>query len=96
MNHSLRSSCLRADSFKAPRCRASPTPSRVRREALAERLENQWREIRRHATIEKDPGKMLRLTSQLDQRKNQTELLRKHHRELEIGLKPCHPQHVRT
>jgi hypothetical protein len=34
--------------------------------ALNEELEKQWREIRRHATIEKDEEKMLRLTADLD------------------------------
>jgi|HubBroStandDraft_1064217.scaffolds.fasta_scaffold105286_2 hypothetical protein len=79
MNRSLRNSSLRADRFKASRCRTSLTPSRVKREALAARLEKQWHEIRRHATIEKDPGKLLRLSSELEQRKKQTEALRPHH-----------------
>jgi hypothetical protein len=43
-------------------------PSRTRREALAERLEKQWHELLRHATIERDPEKMLRLTAELAQR----------------------------
>ena len=48
-------------------------PSRVRREALAERMEKQWRDLLLHATIETDPQKMLWLTAELDLRKTQAE-----------------------
>jgi hypothetical protein len=40
---------------------------------LAERLEKQWRELLLHATIEKDPEKMLQLTAELDQCKRRAE-----------------------
>ena len=46
-------------------CRNSLTPSRVRREALAARLDKQWCELRCHATIEKDSEKLLRLAAEL-------------------------------
>ena len=58
-------------------CRNSLTPSRVRRDALPE-LEKQWQEIRRHATIEKDQEKLLRLVAEIN--KPQTEGLSKHNR----------------
>jgi len=37
--------------------------SRVRRQRMAEKFDQQWRELRRHATIEKDPLKMAQLRS---------------------------------
>jgi hypothetical protein len=43
--------------------------SRVRREALAKKMEKQWHELLLHATIESDPQKMLWLTAELDLRK---------------------------
>jgi hypothetical protein len=36
---------------------------------LAERLDKQWHELRRHATVVTDPEKLLRLTAELDRRK---------------------------
>jgi hypothetical protein len=45
----------------------------MRREALAQRLENEWRELRLHATIERDPEKMLRLRAELDLCKRRAE-----------------------
>jgi hypothetical protein len=41
---------------------------------MAERLTEQWQEIRRHATIEKDSVKLLRLSDELKQRKRQEAL----------------------
>jgi hypothetical protein len=55
-------------------CRNWLTSSRVRRQAMAERLTEQWQEIRRHATIEKDSVKLLRLSDELKQRKRQEAL----------------------
>jgi hypothetical protein len=43
--------------------------SQARRNILAERLDKQWHELRRHATIVTDPDKLLRLTAELDRRK---------------------------
>jgi hypothetical protein len=67
-------------SGRAQNCRNSLTPSRARRDASAERLDKQWRELCLHATIERDPEKLLRLTAELDKRKRrcQTEALGKH------------------
>jgi hypothetical protein len=64
-------SSLRASSMQMRNCRNSLTPSRVRSKRLAARLDKQWRELCRHATIEKDPEKMLRLSAELDWRKRQ-------------------------
>ncbi len=50
-------------------CRNSCTRSGVKAEAWAEQLERQWQGIRRHASIEKDPEKLLRLTTELEKRK---------------------------
>jgi hypothetical protein len=60
-------------------CRTSLTPSRVRRDALAQKLDKHWRELRRHATIDKDPETMLRLTAELDRRRRQAEAAVKRH-----------------
>jgi hypothetical protein len=64
---------LRARCSRTGNCRKLLRPARVRREALAERLEKQWRELLLHATIEKDPEKMLQLTAELDQCKRRAE-----------------------
>jgi hypothetical protein len=53
-------------------------PPRARRQALSEKLEGQWRELRRHATIERDPETMLWLRAELDRRKHQAEAAGKH------------------
>jgi hypothetical protein len=68
-----RSFALWTNSLRTRNCRNSLTPSRVRREVLAEKLDIQWRELRRHVTIEKDPEKLLWLTAQLDRCRLQAE-----------------------
>jgi hypothetical protein len=40
---------------------------------MTARLEKQWHELLLHATIERDPEKMLRLTAELNQRKRRAE-----------------------
>jgi hypothetical protein len=70
MNRSL---ALWTSSLSTRNCRNSLTPSRVRRGALAQNLDKQWRELRRHATIDKDPETLLRLTAELDKRRRQAE-----------------------
>jgi len=40
---------------------------------LSEKLDEQWRELRRHATIEKDPEKLGQLVAKLDKRKRHAE-----------------------
>ena len=40
---------------------------------MAEKLDTQWRELRRHATIERDPEMLLRLAAELDKRNRQAE-----------------------
>jgi hypothetical protein len=67
------SSALRASPLKAKNCHNLLTPSRVRREVLSARLEKQWHELLLHATIERDPEKMLRLRAELNQRKRRAE-----------------------
>jgi hypothetical protein len=52
-------------------CRNWLTSSRVRRQAMAERLAMQWAELRLYATIEKDPVKLSRLMAERDKRKRQ-------------------------
>jgi hypothetical protein len=64
-----RSVALWTSSLNPRNCRNSLTPSRVRREVLAEKLDSQWRELRRHVTIERDPEKLLRLAAELDKRR---------------------------
>ena len=70
---SLGANSLMAGASRTGNCRNLLTPARVRREALAERLEKQWHELLLHATIERDPEKMLRLTAKLDQCKRRAE-----------------------
>jgi hypothetical protein len=43
---------------------------------MAEDLDQQWRELRRHATIETDPQRLLRLTTELEKRKRLVEAVR--------------------
>jgi len=40
---------------------------------LAEKLDGQWRELRSHATVDKDPETLLWLTAELDRRRRQAE-----------------------
>ena len=72
MNRSF-SFAVRTGSLRTRNCRNSLTPSRVRREVSAEKLDTQWREFRRHAIIDKDPETLLRLTAELDRRRRQAE-----------------------
>ena len=69
----MRSSVSGTRTSRAGNCRTSLTSTRSRRDALAERLDKQWCELRQHVTIEEDPEKMLRLTAELDQRRRQPE-----------------------
>jgi hypothetical protein len=50
-------------------CRTSLGPLRRKRDALTETFDEQWREIRRHATVETDPKQMLRLAAELERRR---------------------------
>ena len=68
-----RSFSLWTGSLSTRNCRTPLTPSRLRRDALAQKLDKQWRELRRHATIDKDPETLLRLTAELDKRRRQAE-----------------------
>jgi hypothetical protein len=52
-------------------CRNLLTSSRVRRQKMAEKLDQQWNELRRIATIERDPQRLAQLTSELDRRQRQ-------------------------
>jgi len=61
-------------SLRARSCRTLLTSQRVRREALAERLNAQWQEVRPHASIERDTEKLLRLTAELETRRRQVKL----------------------
>jgi hypothetical protein len=69
----LRANSLRAGASRSGNCHNLLTPARVRREALAERVEKQWHELLLHARIETDPEKMSRLTAKLDQCKRRAE-----------------------
>ena len=67
---------LSTSPLRVRNCRGSLTPP-VGRYALGEKLERQWRELRRHATIERDTEKMMRLTAELNKRKQQVEAMNK-------------------
>jgi hypothetical protein len=56
------------------KCRNWLTSSRIRRQMFAERLAQQWNEIRLCATIERDSVKLSRLAAELDKRKRQETL----------------------
>ena len=73
-------SSLRTRSFPPRKCRNSLTPFRVRRNGSAERFDKQWHELRRHATIERDVEKLLRLAAEVDKRKRLAEVLSRHSR----------------
>jgi hypothetical protein len=57
-----------ANLAKSGNCRRSLTSARGRSDASARRLEQEWRELRRHVTIEEDSEKMFRLTAELNRR----------------------------
>ena len=40
---------------------------------MAESLDTQWRQLRRHATIELDPKKLVRLADEVEKRKTAVE-----------------------
>jgi hypothetical protein len=62
------------------KCRNLIASSRVRREEMVEKLDALWRELYRHATIEKDPQKLLQLTAEAEKRKSRAETIRQRHR----------------
>ncbi len=47
-------------------CRTPLVSARVRRNEMTERFDKEWDELRRHATIEKDLEKLLRLTAEMN------------------------------
>ena len=63
-------------SLQTRKCRNLLAPSRVRRQTMAENLDNLWREIFRHATVENDPQKLAQLTAELEKRKRRVEAAR--------------------
>jgi hypothetical protein len=60
----------RTSSLKTRNCRNWLSSSRSRRQLMAERFTEQWHEIRRHVTIEKDVVKLAILLAE-DKRKRQ-------------------------
>jgi len=74
---SFRRNLSRASFAKAGNCRNFLTSSRDRREALADRLDMRWRELRRHVTIERDPEKIFELSAEIGRRKRQREAVDK-------------------
>jgi hypothetical protein len=60
-------------SLRTRKCRNLLAPARVRRQAMARDLDNLWREIFGHATIEKDPQKLGQLTAELETRRRLVE-----------------------
>jgi hypothetical protein len=63
---SLRGRASRGSNSKSGNCRNHLTPSRIRIEVSAARLEKQWHELLLRATIVRDPEKILWLTAELD------------------------------
>ncbi|MBZ5664422.1 MAG: hypothetical protein LAO30_07420 [Acidobacteriia bacterium] len=70
-----RSFSARAKFAKNGNCRNPLSSSRGRREALAAGLDEEWRELRQHVTIEEDPEKILRLTAELDERRRREQVV---------------------
>ena len=60
MNRSVGS---RTTCMKTRNCRNLLACSRVRRQVMAENFDRQWKEIRRQATIERDPKKLAKLVA---------------------------------
>ena len=54
---------------KTRNCRNLRVSSRVRRQVMAENLNKAWLQLRRHATIETDPNKLLQLANDLKKAK---------------------------
>ena len=50
-------------------CHNFLAPAWRRRQVLAENLEKDWCELRRHASIERDPEKLSQLNADLDKKK---------------------------
>lgn len=61
----------RAPGSASRNCRNLLTSSRVRGQRMAEKLDQQWSELRRIATIERDPQRLAQLVSELDKRRRQ-------------------------
>jgi hypothetical protein len=51
--------------LKTRNCRNLMVSSRIRRQVMAENLDKIWLQLRRHATIEKDPNKLWQLATDL-------------------------------
>ena len=62
------------------KCRNLIASSRVRRQGMVESLDALWREMYRHATIEKDPQKLSQLTAEVEKRKRLAEGVRQNNR----------------
>jgi hypothetical protein len=65
-------------SLRIRNCRHSLTPVRARMEALEEKLDQQWIEVRCYATVEKDPKKLIWLRAEFEKRKRQAEAAGSH------------------
>ncbi len=52
-----------ASCYKPRSCRNFLDPSRVRRQRMAEKFDQQWRELRLYATIERDSQKLEKLVA---------------------------------
>jgi hypothetical protein len=68
----------RVNFAKAENCRNPMTSSRARRETLAETLDKKWSELRGHSSIERDSAKMLRLTAELEEHRQQPTVVTRH------------------
>jgi hypothetical protein len=64
----------------ARNCRTSLVSARVRRNAMTEKFNKDWDELRRYATIEKDLGKLLQLNAEIDKGKLLVESVSKEQR----------------
>ena len=62
------------------KCRNLIASSRVRRQKMVEKVDALWRELYRHATIERDPQKLSQLTAEAEKRKGRAETVRQRHR----------------
>jgi len=49
--------------LKTRNCHNLVAPSRVRRQVMAEKFDQQWRELRRYVTIERDSQKLAQLAA---------------------------------
>lgn len=68
------SSTYSSKTKSARNCRNLLMSSRVRRDMMADRLDADWERLRRHASVEMDTEKLLRIMAECGKRKRKADL----------------------